>query len=316
MHGKPAMKGREPGEHRDEGARARSWRLSCHMGNQPAKCDLVIARIASRQHGVVSSAQLRAAGISKVAASKRTNAGRLHRLHRGVYAVGHTRLTFEGRCLAAALACGESAVVSHGSAASLWRLIPAGDGPIDITLPTDAGRESRPGIRIHRTSTLIAGLTTRRSAVPVTRPARTLRDLRRVVPPALHQQAVRRGLDLRLIDEADLQREPDLTRSELERLFLRLCRRHRFPSPEVNARVGPYEVDFLWRERGVIVETDGFRYHGNRGAFESDRVRDARLQSLGYRVLRFTYRQVCDRSAEVVCSLNPFLSQSPLAPNL
>jgi very-short-patch-repair endonuclease len=95
-----------------------------------------------------------------------------------------------------------------------------------------------------------------------------------------------------------------------------LCRRHRFPSPEVNARAGPYEVDFLWRERGVIVETDGFRYHGNRGAFESDRVRDARLQSLGYRVLRFTYRQVCDRPAEVVCSLDPFLSQSPLAPNL
>jgi very-short-patch-repair endonuclease len=122
-------------------------------------------------------------------------------------------------------------------------------------------------------------------------------------------------LDLRLIGEADLDHEPDLTRSELERIFLRLCRRHHFPQPEVNARIGPHEVDFLWPDRRLIVETDGYRSHGNRAAFESDRARDARHQSLGFKVLRFTYRQVLERTP-VVAALSPLLAQSSLAPNL
>ena len=100
--------------------------------------------------------------------------------------------------------------------------------------------------------------------------------------------------------ESALGPEADLTRSELERRFLALCRRHRLPSPEVNARLGPYEVDFLWRDHALVVETDGFRYHGNRAAFESDRARDAALQALGFRVLRFTYVQVLERPREVI----------------
>jgi very-short-patch-repair endonuclease len=296
----------------NEWARDRSWRLTLAMREKPANCERLIARIAGRQHGVVSSGQLRAAGIDKSGISRRVRAGRLHRLHRGVYAVGHTRLSFEGCCLAAALACGQDAVVSHRSAAAVWRMLPPLAVPIDVTIPTDVGRESRGGITIHRSSTLIAGFVTRRSAVPVTRPARTLRDLHRAVPRAVHQRAVRRALDLRLITTPDLGAEPDLTRSELERLFLRLCRRHRFPSPEVNARVGSYEVDFLFRGASVIVETDGFRHHGNRVAFESDRARDAELQATGFRVLRFTYRQVRDESRSVAASLRPLL-QGPLA---
>ncbi len=116
-----------------------------------------------------------------------------------------------------------------------------------------------------------------------------------------------------MIAEADLDAEPDLTRSELERLFLALCRRHRFPSPEVNARVGSYEVDFLFRGASVIVETDGFRHHGNRAAFESDRARDAELQGLGFRVLRFTYRQVRNEPATVVASIRSLLHGSLVA---
>jgi very-short-patch-repair endonuclease len=135
-------------------------------------------------------------------------------------------------------------------------------------------------------------------------------DLRRVVPRELHQRAVRRALDLRLITTHDLEGEPDLTRSELERLFLSLCRRHRFPTPEVNARVGLYEVDFLFRGASVIVETDGFRHHGHRVAFESDRARDAELQALGFRVLRFTYRQVRDESRSAAASLRALLHGS------
>ena len=285
------------------------------MGNKPAKCDLVIARIAARQHGVVSSAQLRLAGMSRPVVSKRANAGRLHRLHRGVYAVGHTRLSFEGRCTAAVLALGDGAVVSHQSAATLWRLLPPSNGPIHVTLPGDGGRGRRAGIAIHRSPSLIAAVTTRRTGIAVTKPARTLRDLHRTVPRPVFRAAVRKALDLRLISSEDLRDPDDLTRSELERAFLALCRRHRLPHPEVNARVGPYEVDFLWADRGLVVETDGFRHHGDRAAFERERARDALLQSRGFQVLRFTHRQVMQRTP-VVAALRPLLAQSALTPNL
>src|SRR6266511_3782412 len=191
------------------------------MGMQTAKCDLVIARIAARQHGVVSYSQLRAAGMSQPVISKRTKASRLHRLHRGVYAVGHTNLSFEGRCMAATLALGNGAVVSHRSAAAVWGMLPAHTGSIDVTVPGDGGREKHKGIRVHRSSTLIAGVTTRRNGIAVTKPARTLRDLHRTVPQSVYQRAIRRALDLRLISSADLRREEELTRSELERLVLR-----------------------------------------------------------------------------------------------
>jgi very-short-patch-repair endonuclease len=286
------------------------------MGEKPAKGDLVIARVAARQHGVVSAEQLGAARIGRQGIYRRMQAGRLHRVHRGVYAVGHTRLSFEGRCMAAVLGVGEGAVVSHQSAAAIWRFISPGDGPIHVTVAGNSGLEQRAGIKVHRSSTLIAGFATRRSNVPVTRPARTLRDLRGVVPAALHQQAVRRALDLQLVDETDLEQEPDLTRSELERLFLSLCRRHRLPQPEVNARLGPHEVDFLWRDRALIVETEGFRHHGDRASFEADRARDAELHSLGFRVLRFTYRQVTRERSAVVAALHELLGERSLAPNL
>jgi very-short-patch-repair endonuclease len=128
-------------------------------------------------------------------------------------------------------------------------------------------------------------------------------DLHRSLPEPIYQRAVRRALDLRLISSADLAHEPDLTRSELERLFRGLSRRRRIPAPEVNAHIGQYEVDFLWREASVIVETDSFRHHGHRAAFEADRARDADLQAQGYRVLRFTYRQVKDDPDSVLAAV-------------
>ena len=222
-----------------KGERDRSWRLSCQVGNQPANTERLIGVIAARQHGVVSSAQLQAAGISKVAASRRGKAGRLHRIHRGVYAVGHARLGFEGRCVAAVLALGVGTVVSHQSAAAVWGMLKPNSGPIDVTVPGDGGREKRQGIRVHRSHSLIAGVTTRRNGIAVTKPGRTLRDLHRTSPQPVFRRALRRALDLRLVSSADVRREADLTRSELERIFLSLCRRHRLPQPEVNARVGP-----------------------------------------------------------------------------
>jgi very-short-patch-repair endonuclease len=286
------------------------------MRGKRANSETVIAKIAARQHGVIAARQLYDAGLDDRAVSRRVKAGRLHRIHRGVYAVGHTKLSFEGRCMAAVLALGERAVVSHLSAAALWGMLKPQDGVIHITLPGSAGRRRRRGIAIHRSDSLIADFVTRRQGIAMTSPKRTLRDLHRTSPQPVFRRAVRRALDLRLIGSDDLKREDDLTRSELERLFLRICRRHRLPQPEVNARVGGYEVDFLWRDRKVIVETDGFRHHADRSAFERDRARDAHLQSLGFRVLRITHRQLRDNRSAVVAALRALLGQRSLTPNL
>jgi very-short-patch-repair endonuclease len=198
--------------------------------------------------------------------------------------------------MAAVLACGPGAVLSHRSAAELWgirRGARRGDGEperIDVTIPGTPGRKRRQGIALHRSSTLTASDCTRRDGIPVTRPARTLDDLRGVVPQHEFAAAVREAEFLRL----PLAKRPvaDRTRTELERRFLVLCRRHRLPQPKVNARAGRFEVDFLWREAQLVVEVDGWESHRTRSAFEEDRARDARLKLLGYEVLRFTWRQV------------------------
>jgi very-short-patch-repair endonuclease len=284
------------------------------MRDKPANGDRLIAAIAARQHGVVTIAQLRAAGVDDDAARRRVRAGRLHRIHRGVYAVGHHRLSFEGRCLAALLACGKAAVLSHRSAAAIWGMLRPASGSVELTVPTGAGRSKRTGIMIHRSATLTSTVVSMRSGIPVTTPGRTLRDVRRTIGRPAYQRAARRALDLRLITPEALGSEPDLTRSELERLFLRLCSRHRLPQPEVNAQVGsidqmgPLEVDFLWRDHALVVETDGFRFHSGRVAFESDRARDARLQAAGYRVLRFSHRQVRGSPRLVVSALRRVMS--------
>jgi very-short-patch-repair endonuclease len=299
-----------------KGEMDRSWRLSQLVVDKGANADQLVAEIASDQHGVISAAQLRSAGFSRAAMAKPAQAGRLHRLHRGVYAVGHPRVTFEGRCIAAVLAHGEHAVVSHRSAAALWGILQPHSGPIDVTTPGNGGRKKRPGIRVHRSHSLIAGVTTRRQDIVVTKATRTLQDLHRTVPQPVYRGAVRRALDLRLISSGQLQSDEDLTRGELERLFRSICRRHRLPRPEVNARVDRFEVDFLWRDRGLIVETDGFRHHGDRSAFERDRARDAHLQSLGFRVLRFTHRQLTNERSSVLAALRALLGQGSLTPNL
>jgi very-short-patch-repair endonuclease len=218
--------------------------------------------------------------------------------------------------MAAVLALGKAGFVSHQSAAALWGMVKPHTGPIHVTVPGDGGHRKRRGITIHRSHSLVAGVTTRRNGIAVTKPGRTLRDLHRTSPQTVFRRALRRALDLRLVSSADVRREAHLTRSELERIFLSLCRRHRLPQPEVNARVGGYEVDFLWRDRWLIVETDGFRHHGDRTAFEADRARDAHLQSLGFRVLRFTYRQVTEDRSAVVAALHALLGRRSLAPNL
>ena len=145
--------------------------------------------------------------------------------------------------MAAALALGDGAVISHSSAAALWGFLPPRDGPIHVTVPGDNGRQRRPGIAVHRSRSLIAGVTTRRNGVAVTKPARTLRNIHRTSPQPVYRRAVRRALDLGLISSLDLKPDDDLTRSELERLFLGICRRHRLPQPEVNFTYGQVTDD-------------------------------------------------------------------------
>jgi very-short-patch-repair endonuclease len=326
------------------GENGRCWRLMRVMREKVAS-DKMVAKIAERQHGVVSARQLYRAGVSKDAVRWRVEAGRLHRLHQGVYAVGHRAIPFQGRCMAAVLACGGGpgvkegrangpisgdgktitaarsggrstvvgywgAAVSHRSAASLWELLAPIEGPVDVFLPGDAGRKARRGIRIHRSRSLLPAAVTLRSGVPVTTPRRTISDLERTVAgdgrqgsisPRELRRAIRQANVLGLPIGDELGR--DRSRSDLERDFLALCRRHRLPPPEVNVPIGPHLVDFLWRERRLIVETDGYVYHRGRAAFEDDRERDLRLRKLGFDVVRVSEKQVDedpDTVAEVV----------------
>jgi very-short-patch-repair endonuclease len=269
------------------------------MGNEFANRDRAIARIAGRQHGVLSTAQLEAVGIQRPSISKRVAAGRLHRVFRGVYAVGHAGLSNEGRWMAAVLACGEGAVLSHRSAAELWGMLQVDGGPIHVITRRSAGRRHL-GLCAHRSPSLTVHETTRYRAIAVTTPARTLADLSRVVSDGLVRKATRQAEYLRLpLGEI----ETDGTRSDLERSFVGLCRRHRLPTPEVNQRIGPYTVDFLWRDERVVVETDAYATHRGRQAFEDDRARELYLHGLGMRVRRFSARQLEAQPKAVVAAI-------------
>lgn len=270
--------------------------------------DIRIAEIARRQHGAVTIAQLHAAGLGDSAVLKRRQTGRLHRLHRGIYAVGHMAASTERRWMAAVLALSgaptgsnPAAVLSHRSAAALWGMLLPVDGPVDVSLPSRGGRRKRKGIHVHRPLSLETGETTYKDGIPVTSPARTIRDLRSVVPGRELRRAAREADFLGLPIGPDVTTER--TRSELERRFLWLCGRHHLPKPAVNMRIGAMTVDFCWMERRLIVETDGYQGHGGRTAFENDRARDLRLHSLGYEVHRLSYRQVFDEPQRVVETL-------------
>jgi very-short-patch-repair endonuclease len=276
--------------------------------------DLAVARVAARQGGVVSAAQLHAAGLGRGAIHARVRAGRLVRLHRGVYAVGHAQLTVLGWRWAAVLACGgpDQAVLSHRTAAAVWDLLPS---PAKFDVTTLAAAHSTATIRVHRSTTFTRGDVVRRDRLPITTVARTLVDLTATLTPHQTERVVHRAEHLRQLDMHSLDaqlaraqgratkalvsaierlqvRDPEITRTELEERFLRLVVNAQLPRPEVNVIVGPYEVDFLWREQRLIVETDGGATHATPTAFEEDRRRDAVLSMLGFRTLRFIYNQV------------------------
>jgi very-short-patch-repair endonuclease len=294
------------------------------MGHKSDTVDARLGEIAARQHGVVSLKQLEELGLSRYAVAKRAKKGRLHRVHQGVYAVGHRAPSWHGRWMAAVLACGEGAVLSHGSAASLWGLLRPIDGPVHVSTPATSGRSRRPGIHIHRAPSLAEPspspsyspgrggrrgrlLATHRDNIPTTTVSRTIKDLRAssLLPSRLVRRAIRqaelKGLRLDGI-------ETDRTRSDLETAFLALFAHHGIPGPEVNNKLGRWEVDFLWREAKLVVEVDTWTYHRGSVAFEDDHQRDLDLRQQGYAIHRFTDLQLESAPERVAADIRAALS--------
>lgn len=274
--------------------------------------DARIASLAAGQHGVLSTHQLATLGVSRDSLRRRVEAGRLHRLFHGVFAVGHPGVTQEGRWIAAVLACRgyengalSDAFLSHLSAARLLGLLPSLTRPglIDVAVIGENGRSRQTGLRIHRPRTLEVTMTTQTRGIPVTDPTRTLSDLKRAKPsrggatPAQLRRAMRQAAVLGMSVGPD--QESERTRSDLEVLFLKICERHTVPIPEVNVKIGSIEVDFLWRGRRLIVETDSYRYHRGEISFQDDHARDLRLTELEFRVLRFSEIQLEREPARV-----------------
>jgi len=291
------------GDPRAEGESSGLGRLTLGMREEIDPPDFAIARLAGRQYGVVSIGQLRELRVDKSGVGRRVRSGKLHRVHRGVYAVGYRGNGVGSRWMAAVLACGKGAALSHRSAASHWGWLDATAGPVDISVPTHCGRASRPGIRLHRRRSLTSRQVVTRRHIPVTTPAQTIADLRQAVPGWQWRRAVRQAE----MDGLRTGVATDGTRSDLERDFLRLCRRNRIPAPEVNVKVGRWTVDFLWRRQGVAVETDFYDYHRGRIAFQDDHQRDLDLRRWGFAVHRFSESQINERPAEVVVDLRDAL---------
>src|SRR3954447_17366711 len=268
--------------------------------------------LARGQHGVVTRAQLLALGFSDAAIRHRLADGRLHRKWRGVYAVGRPELAERGLWMAAVLACGPDAALSHSSAAALWQLRRA-EVRIEVCAPT---ARRRPGVVLHRGEREI----TRHQGIPVTSPTCTLVDLAARLDREPLEAAINEADKLGLVDPetlrmnlAKLDRRPGLanlrrvldrqtftlTDSELERRFLPMVRRVGLPRPLTRERVNGFKVDFYWPELGLVVETDGLTYHRTPAQQARDRLRDQTHAAAGLTPLRFTRAQVRFEPAHV-----------------
>ena len=276
--------------------------------------DEVISVLAGRQHGVLARRQLLALGLGSDALDRRLQAKRLHPVHRGVYAVGHTVLTREARWMAAVLAAGPGAVLSHRSAGALWRVRHTASARIEVTVP----RKLRPreGLLFH-CAALPPDEATTHHRIPVTTPARTLLDLAAVVAANQLERALNEAEIHRLegpqslLDRYPAKRGTATLRALLldarrshrvptEADFLDFVRAHGLPLPETNVIVDGYEADAVYRDARLIIELDGFATHGTRRAFREDRARDRKLTALGWRTMRVTSP---DLTAELAAEL-------------
>jgi very-short-patch-repair endonuclease len=291
--------------------------------------DAKVALVASRQAGNITTAQLRAAGLSRGAIARRIANGRLHRRHRGVFAVGHEAEPPFARQWAAVLACGKAAVISFRSAVELLGLLAVDDphAAVDVTIPSRSTRRHE-GVRVHQTSTLEPGDTGTWRGVPVTSPARTLLDFASVATPRELERAVSEALVQKLVTERELRATlarhrghrgaamirallaagPRLTHKGVEELLLAKLRKARVTEPATNVPLHGWNVDFYWPDEKLVVETDSARFHGVPAAVERDRRKDADLRARGYTVLRYTWRQVADETEFVIAEIAAELS--------
>ena len=284
-----------------------------------------LAELAGRQGGVIAVWQLLDLGFSRSVIKHWVAAKRLHRIHQGVYTLGHAAIGLRGRLMGAVIACGRDAVLSWRSAKAWWAILPSDRGLIDVS---DAGRHRRKGIDAHQVR-LDPRDRTVHEGIPITTVARSLLDLAGAVPLRRLAKAVETAERLNLFDLVAIQdvltRTPGhhghkqllsllddhtptpMTRSELEDAFWDLVNEENLPRPEGNANVGPYEVDFLWEDQRVIVELDSWGFHGTRQAFERDRERDIELRLLGYTVIRVTERRLTRDRARLAHQLRNLL---------
>ena len=283
--------------------------------------DLGLAELAARQHGVATLSQMLSLGLSRSGVDRRVHAGRLHRIHLGVYALGHPAVSLDGRRLAAVLACGPGAALSHRSAAVVWGLQRGDEARFHVTTH-HRGRKAPAGTRLHRIRAPLDAVV-RRDRIPVTTVARTLLDLADVVSAqalarAVHEAEVLRLLDVRAV-EAEIATAngrrgvkrlaaaladpaPGPTRSVLEERFADLVAEAGLPRPRFNVHVEAggrlFEVDALWPDEKVIVELDGAA-HRTRRAFHADRARDTALAAEGHVVMRLTWDRVTAEPGQV-----------------
>jgi very-short-patch-repair endonuclease len=295
-----------------------------HVESSGGFDDRLISRLAGRQHGVVSRRQLLEAGATREQIAVRLEASRLIEVHRGVYLVGSTARPPHAHEMAALLALNLEAALSHHSSGALWDLVsyPA-SAPVWVTIPPEK-RAARPGIVVRR-SRLERRDVRRRHGLALTSPPRTILDLASLVDDYELERVVAEAQYRRLASEAELRAQlernhgrrgslglrailelpggPHRTRSPAERALLRLLRAHAIGGFETNATVVGFEVDFLWRERHLVIEVDGYDAHAGRTAFERDRLKMATLRAHGFGLMPVTGRQIRDDAQGVVARL-------------
>jgi very-short-patch-repair endonuclease len=281
-----------------------------------------MAVLASRQHGVVAGRQLLELGFTREGIRRRVEAGRLGRLHRGVFAVGHWALTPKSRDLAAVLACGPRALLSHRSAGVRHGLLNS-SGQVEVSTPR--GCKPKPGIRVHAVRTIHPDDRAEVDGIPVTSVARTIVDLAgalddRRLTAVVNEAEVRRVFDLTEVEAAieraagragpkrlrrvltNYAEPPGYSVTKAEALFQSLCNQNELPRPQ-RVVVGPYELDFYWADARLAVEVDGRAVHATRRAFQADRERDRKLAALGIQVARVTWRDITVHRGRLVAEL-------------
>jgi very-short-patch-repair endonuclease len=291
-----------------------------------------IAEIAEAQHGLITTTQLAGLGVVDRTARAWAADGRLHRVQTGIYAVGHRPLTPHARWLAGVLACTEGSVLSHRSCAALARFRRDWAGGVDVTVPGRIGK-SREGLVVHRADLLLSREITEVAGIPCTTVARTLVDLATVLRPDQVEYTIHTAQSKRLVTRAEIaaviahlpgrrgtgvvrrilrltDESEDDARSSNERRFRRIIRRARLPAPVGNYWValashpaGGVEVDFAWPSRRVAVEIDSAVYHETERARINDPARTRALMLAGWRVIRFSDRDLLERPAQVAAQM-------------